>query len=927
MTKYPRGSEWCKWDLHVHAPGTKLNNGYGQPSKEVWDQYCRTLEESDVVVFGITDYYSCDSYFEFVRQHRERYPGSGKVFLPNIEMRLNESVNKDGQHVNVHLLFRPDLPETKIRGFLAVLHTETTDPRGRPLKAAELSTTAQFCSTTVSKAELRKALRAEFGDPPWTDDLLILVPAGNDGIRPASGKLRSLTAACEIDKFADALFGNARDVPHYLKRDRHANQEIPAKPVFAGCDAHDFRALDTALGKDVNDPSQRSEVTWIKADPTFAGLQQTLYEPEHRVRIQPTQPDAKEPYMRIAKVRFSGTDYFPQEIEFNQNLVSIIGSRSAGKSALLAYIAHAIDDEYTIRQQMAAQDSRQRDKMGPAAGLRWSEVDHINCDVEWGDPAAQSGKVIYIPQNSLFEISGRPEEITDKIELALYRRDPSFRAAYATKKSAVSSANAEIRSAVEEWFRLRDEQKAVARELRELGDKNAITATRDTIAARIEELRALSSLTPEETAAYEAVMDRLGDIRQRRTTIEEEARTIAPYVVSSDDDGYQASSNVTVTIETTPTPSSMPDALRAKLATLVAQAQQDVAVRLKAEICTYRKELDAETESLGTTDSQIEADNRALIDKHKANVELENEVVKHRKQEEALRAIAAKEQEMQALAEARSAQITALTSAINKRQQAQETLEAEFARIPSANEDGLSFGLEFDYADDTLRALAQPFNIRVNSDYLDRNAQTLRIDKVHENPADFLADLETGAQRLKAGHQPVAAAVNVLTATPAVRFSATLEGDRIGGFDTSSMTPGKQARFALTLILDESDDQWPLLIDQPEDDLDSRSVYDKIVPYLVQKKTERQIIMVTHNANLVIGADSEQVIVANRHGADRPNRDDRMFDYLTGSLEHSTHQTTSRFALENGGIRQHACTILDGGEDAFQKRKEKYKIP
>ena len=76
---------------------------------------------------------------------------------------------------------------------------------------------------------------------------------------------------------------------------------------------------------------------------------------------------------------------------------------------------------------------------------------------------------------------------------------------------------------------------------------------------------------------------------------------------------------------------------------------------------------------------------------------------------------------------------------------------------------------------------------------------------------------------------------------------------------------GKQALFALTLILNESQEPWPLLIDQPEDDLDSRSIYLAIVPYLGERKKERQIIMVSHNANLVIGADSEVVIVANRH--------------------------------------------------------------
>ena len=56
MRIYPRGAEWRKWDLHVHAPGTKLNDQFGSPPD--WERYCRSLEESDVAVIGITDYFS-----------------------------------------------------------------------------------------------------------------------------------------------------------------------------------------------------------------------------------------------------------------------------------------------------------------------------------------------------------------------------------------------------------------------------------------------------------------------------------------------------------------------------------------------------------------------------------------------------------------------------------------------------------------------------------------------------------------------------------------------------------------------------------------------------------------------------------------------------------------------------------------------------
>ena len=85
--------------------------------------------------------------------------------------------------------------------------------------------------------------------------------------------------------------------------------------------------------------------------------------------------------------------------------------------------------------------------------------------------------------------------------------------------------------------------------------------------------------------------------------------------------------------------------------------------------------------------------------------------------------------------------------------------------------------------------------------------------------------------------------------------------------------------------------------------------------------------MLIHDANLVIGADSEEIIVANRHGVDRPNRRGRMFEYLTGSLEHSKPiGGSAKTILATAGIREHACQILDGGEEAFEKRKRKYRI-
>ena len=99
-----RGSEWRRWEPHVHAPGTVLNDQFGP---NAWDDYLKRLEEASPAIeaLGVTDYYLLDSY-ESVLSHRSqgRLQGIGLVF-PNIEVRLDVAA-KTG-FVNAHLLVNP----------------------------------------------------------------------------------------------------------------------------------------------------------------------------------------------------------------------------------------------------------------------------------------------------------------------------------------------------------------------------------------------------------------------------------------------------------------------------------------------------------------------------------------------------------------------------------------------------------------------------------------------------------------------------------------------------------------------------------------------------------------------------------------------------------------------------------------------------
>ena len=90
---------------------------------------------------------------------------------------------------------------------------------------------------------------------------------------------------------------------------------------------------------------------------------------------------------------------------------------------------------------------------------------------------------------------------------------------------------------------------------------------------------------------------------------------------------------------------------------------------------------------------------------------------------------------------------------------------------------------------------------------------------------------------------------------------------------------------------------------------------------------DRQIITVTHNANIVLGGDAELVIVANQCGKNAPNKKFR-FEYRGGAIEdNSPVMDDGKIAagiLNSKGIQEHYCEILEGGEQAFALRQHKY---
>lgn len=132
------------------------------------------------------------------------------------------------------------------------------------------------------------------------------------------------------------------------------------------------------------------------------------------------------------------------------------------------------------------------------------------------------------------------------------------------------------------------------------------------------------------------------------------------------------------------------------------------------------------------------------------------------------------------------------------------------------------------------------------------------------------------------------------------------------GLDIEQLSPGTRGIVLLLLYLSiDVDDERPLIIDQPEENLDPKSVFQELVGRFKEAKTRRQIIIVTHNANLVVNTDADQVIVASR-GEHKP-KSLPDFSYVSGGLE-------------NSEIRAAVCDILEGGEQAFAERAQRLRV-
>ncbi len=131
---------------------------------------------------------------------------------------------------------------------------------------------------------------------------------------------------------------------------------------------------------------------------------------------------------------------------------------------------------------------------------------------------------------------------------------------------------------------------------------------------------------------------------------------------------------------------------------------------------------------------------------------------------------------------------------------------------------------------------------------------------------------------------------------------------RMGDKELHQLSPGERGTLLLVFYLLIDKDDIPLVIDQPEENLDNQTVFELLVPSIKEAKGRRQIFIVTHNPNLAVVCDAEQIICASLD-----KQGNYKMDYLSGSIE-------------NPQINKAVVDILEGTRPAFNNRESKYLV-
>ena len=877
MKDYARGSEWRKWDLHIHT-ASSYDAYKGDDSDKL---LAKAVCENELAAIAITDHFIIDK--DRITNIRGLLPST--TIFPGVELRTD----KGDTNIHVILIFSDQIDLNTLSEDFNVFKRDAKNPDNNDKIYWDYNDICAFAQKHNALISIHAGSKDKGVDTQISNALPI-----NQAVKEEFAKTVSIFEV-----------GKEKDIDDYKK---YVFPDIKStKPLIICSDSHDPRNYHPA------------HQLWIKSDPTFNGLKQIIYEPDERVCISDYRPQEKAPYHIIDSISISDDLFQKDEIVFNKNLTCIIGGKSTGKSIVLHNLARAIDPDQVSENSDISLGRRKTDKDKKALTL---EIESSKLDVKWGNgKSGENQSIIYIPQSYLNRLADSSQETTRIDELVervlLKRTDTDGNKLQKQKDALIQSLNdkkTENTNTVLEIVRLNESIKQLKSQISELGGRDSVEKEIHRLKTERDAIAKELNITEEDIKKYDQAVS---TITAKEAFVEEISKEIKS--ISS------LSSVVQSSIDLSSFSKETEEQIEAIVQKIIGEANRTWNVQKEQLIAFLSEKLKiAEKECVAAL---------ATRDSLKGKIESSNHIKelaqKISDEEAVLQTIISKEKVLNDEQEKQDIAISNISSSCVDFKKDYEDYACYISENANTDDSGLTYEVLIPLrVDDFLNKWRELF--RENNP---QNRKLIDTETFSDSAftKELLAeiikkDLSGELATLKAGENTENTLRSILTDWYNIKYVVKMGDDSV-----NVMSPGKKALVLLQLLIDLDETDCPILIDQPEDDLDNRSIFEQLIPFIKKKKAVRQIIVVTHNANIVIGADAEEVIIANQNGTDSPNKDSVHFSYRSGSIENDYPLLKENGSVEDGilakqGIQQHICDILEGGEKAFEKRKNKYNL-
>lgn len=1005
--QFERGSEWRKWDLHVHTP-LSLYQQYGGDTDEAWEQFFDELENlpEEFSVIGINDYFLIDGYRRVLDAQAAGRLENIDLILPVIELRIDKFAGTDSafKRINYHVIFSDELsPDTIEQQFInalsssyklsaeyeekdiewdGVITRESLIELGEAIIAStpeklrkELPGPLQvgFSNLCVPLAEIKKVLhRIRFEGK-------ILTAVGKSEWSSMRWDGAGVAEKKNVISSVDLVF-TASSSPAGYDLSRASLSDAQVNDHLIDCsDAHHFS--DSGEHTSIGNCS-----TWIKANPTFQGLRYATKLFEERICVADLPPKLAHVRQnttkfidRLAVTKSNDSDldeiWFDIDIPLNHDLVAIIGGKGNGKSALTDILALGAQTKRGSFSFLNADKFRDKNKKAShfSATLRWKSNESKDFVLSDNTQSHDVERVRYVPQ-TFFNTVTNETTVREGSPLDTEIRSVIFSHIDDTERLGCDSLNELIRSRTAS-IRLslqnaRKELSETNQEIEVLEEELSDTTLRR-IEERIEEKkRELEEHDENKPAGVDPPVEST-DLSKEIEKLRDQLEELSEEVSETRD-----------TLSTLRTKSARVKNVKESLqeehsqfnVTLASLQQSLEKLHIELDLSEIAKfeldvsELDIELSSLANKVKGCEAkldvsDEESLISREKAQEELlkkkegdldkeqkayqtyiaaskqwakrREKIVGNKKTSGSLKHLQHKktliEDELPGrhadLLEVRETRSRAIhqkiialqnvyqelshpvQDAIGEQEVLHDRYELDFNSVITdsgfaslflelihRNRSGSFYGergLEyienatkshnFDDSDDAI-AFATDITERLNKNYQDSEKDNDVTSQLRDgkNPSQVY-DLIFGFEYLEPQYEL-----------------------RLDGKSLRQLSPGQRGVLLLIfyLLLDKS--EYPLIVDQPEENLDPGSVFDLLVPIIKEAKKRRQIFIVTHSPNLAICCDAEQIV-----HADIDLKDGNRVTYKCGAIENSEHN-------------QLALDILEGSLPAFKSRMDAY---